>query len=245
MAGPSVRLHPDAIIEAKAAYEWYAERNPSAANAVIAELDHAIGKSDSPERWTCLARRGNSPPTFSGMISLRITESAIQVISVSHGRRRPGYWSRGVSNRYVHTKVRTVELALLKSNIHLSLLPTLTPKITLSARANTFGGIVRPSLRRLEIDTNSTWVGKLDGKSRAWGLESCPVSGRACPIASSCRALSLGRSLFQWSKSPGPAFCRDVRNDRCGGGPFRTSAASDVPCSRLETPVSISFELYV
>ena len=37
MAGPSVRLHPDAIAEAKAAYEWYAERNPAAANAFIME----------------------------------------------------------------------------------------------------------------------------------------------------------------------------------------------------------------
>jgi toxin ParE1/3/4 len=53
VAGPSVRLHPDAIAEARAAYEWYAERNPSAANAFISELDHAISRiQTSPERWT-------------------------------------------------------------------------------------------------------------------------------------------------------------------------------------------------
>ena len=52
MARPSVRLHPDAIAEAKAAYEWYAERNRSAANAFISELDDAISQiHTSPERW--------------------------------------------------------------------------------------------------------------------------------------------------------------------------------------------------
>jgi glutathione S-transferase len=44
VAVPSVRLHPDAIAEAKAAYEWYAERSPSAADAFLFELDHAISR---------------------------------------------------------------------------------------------------------------------------------------------------------------------------------------------------------
>ena len=53
MAAPSVRLHPDAITEAKAAYEWYAERNPSAANAFISELNQAISQiQNGPELWT-------------------------------------------------------------------------------------------------------------------------------------------------------------------------------------------------
>jgi toxin ParE1/3/4 len=57
VARPSVRLHPDAIAEAKAAYEWYAERNPSAANAFISELDHAINQiQSSPERWSMHVR---------------------------------------------------------------------------------------------------------------------------------------------------------------------------------------------
>jgi plasmid stabilization system protein ParE len=95
VARPSVRLHPDAIAEAKVAYEWYAERNPSAANAFISELDHAISQiQTSPERWTMhlhgtrkfLLRR------FPYGVVYRITESAIQVIAVAHGRRRPGYW---------------------------------------------------------------------------------------------------------------------------------------------------------
>ena len=39
MARPNVELHPDATAEARAAFLWYDERNPSAANAFIAELD--------------------------------------------------------------------------------------------------------------------------------------------------------------------------------------------------------------
>ena len=95
MAGPSVRLHPGAIAEAKAAYDWYAIRNSAAANAFLFELDQAIGKiQTSPERWTAhlhgtrkiLLRR------FPYGVVYRITESAIQVIAVAHERRRPGYW---------------------------------------------------------------------------------------------------------------------------------------------------------
>jgi plasmid stabilization system protein ParE len=103
LAAPSVRLHPEAITEAKAAYEWYAERNPAAAKAFISELDDAISQiQTSPERWAMhlddtrkfLFRR------FPYGVIYRITESAIQVIAVAHERRRPGYWkSRRFQNR--------------------------------------------------------------------------------------------------------------------------------------------------
>ena len=95
MARPSVELHPEAIAEARVAYEWYAERNPSAANAFIAELDYAINQiPERPERWPLhlhgtrrfLLRR------FPYSVIYRVTQAAIHVIAVAHGRRRPGYW---------------------------------------------------------------------------------------------------------------------------------------------------------
>ena len=95
MAAPSVRFHPDAIAEAKAAYEWYAERNPSAANAFIAALDRAVSQIvESPERWPMHQHRTRKIllRRFPYSVIYRITESAIQVIAVAHGRRRPGYW---------------------------------------------------------------------------------------------------------------------------------------------------------
>ena len=67
MAGPNVRLHPDAIAEAKAAYEWYAERNSAAANAFFFELDQAIVQiQTSPERWTTICM---VPGNFSSDVS--------------------------------------------------------------------------------------------------------------------------------------------------------------------------------
>ena len=95
MAAPSVRLHPDAITEAKAAYEWYAERNPSAANAFISELNQAISQiQNGPELWTMHLRgtRKFLLRRFPYGVVYRIAQSNIQVIAVAHGRRRPGYW---------------------------------------------------------------------------------------------------------------------------------------------------------
>ena len=95
MARPSVELHPEAIAEARAAYRWYAERNPSAAAAFIAALDQAVSQiPESPERWPLhlygtrkfLLRR------FPYAVIYRQTATAIQIVAVAHGRRRPGYW---------------------------------------------------------------------------------------------------------------------------------------------------------
>jgi plasmid stabilization system protein ParE len=77
------------------AYEWYDERNPSAANAFVLELDDAIRQIQShPESWP-LHMRGTRKFLFRRFpygVIYRIIESTIQVIAVAHGRRRPGYW---------------------------------------------------------------------------------------------------------------------------------------------------------
>lgn len=95
MAAPSVDFHPDAVAEARAAFLWYSERNPSAANAFIAAIDHAVSEiRDNPLRWPrhlhgirkYLLRR------FPYGVIYRITDTAIQVVAEAHGRRRPGYW---------------------------------------------------------------------------------------------------------------------------------------------------------
>ena len=95
MARPSVEFHPEAIAEARAAYQWYAERDLSAANAFIAELDHATNQVQSnPERWP-VHLHGTRKYLFRRFpygVVYRVTETAIQVLAVAHGRRRPGYW---------------------------------------------------------------------------------------------------------------------------------------------------------
>ena len=48
----SVDFHPDAVEEAQAARQWYAERSQSAADSFLAELDQGIEAiSEVPERW--------------------------------------------------------------------------------------------------------------------------------------------------------------------------------------------------
>jgi len=97
VAAPSVRFHPAAVAEAKAAHGWYAKRNPSAATAFMAALDAAVSAiRNSPGRWPqhshgtrkYLLRR------FPYAVIYRITDATIQVVAVAHGRRRPGYWRR-------------------------------------------------------------------------------------------------------------------------------------------------------
>ena len=52
MPDRAVELHPEALIEARAAFDWYRERNPAAATAFLAEIDLAIEEiAASPERW--------------------------------------------------------------------------------------------------------------------------------------------------------------------------------------------------
>ena len=47
-----IELHPQAVAEARAARQWYAERSTAAADAFMAELDFAIGRiRQQPDRW--------------------------------------------------------------------------------------------------------------------------------------------------------------------------------------------------
>jgi plasmid stabilization system protein ParE len=74
---------------------WYAERNPSAADAFLAALDQAIREiAESPERSPLHLHgtRKSLLRRFPYSVIYRVTATAIQIIAVAHGRRRPGYW---------------------------------------------------------------------------------------------------------------------------------------------------------
>lgn len=52
MAQPLVTIHPKAVAEARAAAKWYRERSEAAADAFVAEMDHAIERiAEAPDRW--------------------------------------------------------------------------------------------------------------------------------------------------------------------------------------------------
>jgi plasmid stabilization system protein ParE len=95
LAAPSVRLHPEAIAEAKAAYEWYAERNPAAAKAFISELDDAISQiHTSPERWP-----------------MHLHDEEISPSAVSLQRNLPNYSKRNSGH---HSRPRTPPSGVLE-----------------------------------------------------------------------------------------------------------------------------------
>lgn len=90
-------FHPRAVVEARAARRWYAQRSVAAANQFVAELDDAVVQiTNAPQQC---------PPYLHGTRAYRLlrfpylvvyqeSPSAVQVVAVAHGRRRPGYWRR-------------------------------------------------------------------------------------------------------------------------------------------------------
>lgn len=96
MADHPVELHPEALIEARAAFDWYRERNSAAAAAFLAEIDVAINEiAASPGRWPGFLHgtRRFLLHRFPFSVVYRVTDAAIQVVAFAHARRRPGYWS--------------------------------------------------------------------------------------------------------------------------------------------------------
>ena len=88
-------IHPAAQKEAEEAARWYRERSARAAAEFVEELNRAIDDIRSaPQRWRAgihgtrkfLLRR------FPFALVYRELPSAIQLLAVAHGHRRPGYW---------------------------------------------------------------------------------------------------------------------------------------------------------
>jgi len=97
-----VEFHPSASEETVAAYSWYQERSPAAAQAFLAELDIAIEKvAVSPlarpkyvaGTRRCLFRR------FPFSLIYRLSDDLIEIVAVAHARRRPGYWTERLQNQ--------------------------------------------------------------------------------------------------------------------------------------------------
>ncbi len=90
-----IDLHPDAVNEAAAAREWYAERSPAAALAFQVAVDEAIARiAEAPQRWPVYL--GNTRRylmhRFPYLVIYQTTDEAIQVLAIAHAKRKPGYW---------------------------------------------------------------------------------------------------------------------------------------------------------
>ena len=102
MAKLSIDYHPQARLEVDAAFDWYRERSPRAAERFYLELDKAHMKiQDSPKSWPAFlyGTRRFLLKRYPYIVVYRVAEHRIEVIAVAHGRRRPGYWADRLTSR--------------------------------------------------------------------------------------------------------------------------------------------------
>lgn len=95
MVAEPLDIHPSALAELKSAITWYLERNEAAAVKFTAEIDHAIELiCSSPDRWPRGEHRTRRfvLRRFPYAVIYREKNSAVQVLAIAHGHRRPGYW---------------------------------------------------------------------------------------------------------------------------------------------------------
>ena len=91
----TVGILPDAEAEIRAAFLWYFERSPLAADAFRAEVFEAIdGLAETASDWprdedgTQRYHLRHFPYT----VMYEVAGMEVTVLAVGHQRRRPGYW---------------------------------------------------------------------------------------------------------------------------------------------------------
>jgi plasmid stabilization system protein ParE len=97
MALRHLQLHSEAVDEARAAAQWYGERNSSAADAFLHELDSAIEKiAEAPNTYPrhIAGTRRFFLRRFPFSVVYRETSGGIEVLAIAHVRRKPGYWRK-------------------------------------------------------------------------------------------------------------------------------------------------------
>ncbi len=95
MARLQLEFHPDARLDAIAAYDWYAERSQQAADAFQQELqDAGCAIQRSPERWArfLFGTRRYVMKRYPFVLVDRIATERIEILAVAHAKRNPGYW---------------------------------------------------------------------------------------------------------------------------------------------------------
>jgi len=95
VANLSVVFHRLAMEEAEAAYAWYAEQNPAAAEMFLVDLDVSVARvQEAPEVWPRFRRKCRRFVfrRFPFNLIYRVLPDRIEVVAVAHQRRRPLYW---------------------------------------------------------------------------------------------------------------------------------------------------------
>jgi len=101
MPNQRFEYHPEAIAEATEAYNWYAERDETAAERFWQELGRARQwVTEEPDSWSPYL---HSTRCFLldrypyGLVYVERGEKIIG-IAVAHLKRRPGYWRKRLEN---------------------------------------------------------------------------------------------------------------------------------------------------
>ena len=96
MAVKLLEIHPAALAELKSAVVWYQERNETAGQNFVSEVDRAIELvMAAPGRWPS-GEHGSRKlvlQRYPFAVIYREKEVVVQVLAIAHGRRRPGYWN--------------------------------------------------------------------------------------------------------------------------------------------------------
>ena len=96
-----VRLHPAAREEFLEANSWYAERDPAVADRFVDALQTILGRlSDHPEIgpvWELHAAIRRIPFAGFPFVAFYRVREEVQVVSIAHSSRRPGYWLERLS----------------------------------------------------------------------------------------------------------------------------------------------------
>ena len=97
MSAGRVRYFAEASRELEDAFEWYLDRSPRAAEAFLRETNRAIGiLAAAPGVWPRFeaGTRRYVLSRFPYDIIYRETDAGIEVIAISHHKRRPRHWHR-------------------------------------------------------------------------------------------------------------------------------------------------------
>jgi plasmid stabilization system protein ParE len=89
------RWHPDAVEDAVAARDWYAERSPFAARGFLLALDSAIAAvMEAPSRWPERShgcRQYLFQSNYPYWLVYRLSPE-VEIVAVAHQRRKPEFW---------------------------------------------------------------------------------------------------------------------------------------------------------
>lgn len=99
MANKKIEFHEAASNEYEKAVSWYLERNHIIAVRFAEEVRRAVETiRKAPHRWP--SNEGGIRrfllPSFPIALVYRELVTAIQIIAVAHGRRKPDYWKKRI-----------------------------------------------------------------------------------------------------------------------------------------------------